>query len=229
MENYNNKTIVAELAGKDSIAAIIKYAKEHKGCHILPTIVAIPAEEQKYDDLGIYYMKLKSYLSKLSCFMYNPLVLRNDALWWELNRPISYLLDNYKFYSPCIACHAFLHYMRVPIAKKLSNKIITGERLVHDDKIKINQNSIVLKFYEDMFSILGVEFIRPLNDIDDTTYIDNILDEFYNKYKIENIKYVKCFMSGNSNVKSVEDLKNYNIKEYFNEFLIPILNNGSNE
>lgn len=229
MKGYNSKTIVAELAGKDSIAAIIKYAINNKGCYILPTIVSVPAEEQNYDDLSLHYMELKSYLSTLGCYMYNPLMLKNDALWWELNRPISELFNKYNFYSPCISCHAFVHYMRVPIAKQLSGKIITGERLSHNNKIKINQNDIVLKFYEDVFSDLDVEFIKPLYGISDTAYVDKIIEEFYTKYKIEDIKYVKCYMSGNSNVQSNDDLNNYRIKEYFNEFLVPTLNNAFSE
>jgi len=217
---YNKNTVIAELAGKDSIVAIIKYAKENKDSYILPTIIKVPSEESRHQELFSFYEQLQNYITTLGSHMYTPLFLDESTYWWSLNQPIASMIKEYNFYSPCIACHGLLHSIRIPLAQVYSGKILTGEKLLHNGKIKINQNSIVLDIFDDLFKKYNIEVIRPIDDD-----ANEIIDEFYNQYNIEEVKYIKCYMSGNSNVNHINDLKEYNINKYCYEYLIPKLDN----
>jgi len=221
---YNKKTIIAELAGKDSIAAIIKYAEKNKNSFILPTVVKIPSEENRYEDLFDYYKKLQGYIELKGSHMYTPLILNATKYWWDLNKSIKKINDNYKFYTPCIACHALLHLIRIPLAKQYSNKIITGERLSHNGKFKINQNKLVLNVYNDMFSYYNIKLVQPLLNIKSSNKIDLMLSEFHTQYNISQIEYMSCFLSNNFRIDSEDDLAQYNITEYCYQYLIPELN-----
>jgi hypothetical protein len=220
---YDKSSVVAEMAGKDSIAAIIKYATENKGSFILPTIVRIPPEEDRYESLFEYYEYLKDHISSLGSHMYTPIILDGEEYWWELNKPILDIMTRYNFYTPCIACHALLHSMRIPIALKYGRKIITGERLSHNGKVKINQNQLVLDIFDDMLSSYGIEIVRPIMNEENTDSIQSIVNDFHKIYGINDPKYIKCHIGGNFPISCESDLSKYKIEEYCNDFLLPML------
>lgn len=227
----NKEIVVAEVAGKDSIAAIIKYAKENPGIEIWPLITKTPPEQEgTVESLYLYVVGyLREYISQYDVKVLNPHPIRIDPEWYELNRHISDTINNYGFYTPCIACHGLVHAVRIPYAlckalnENLSGKIITGERLSHNGKIKINQNKIVLEFYDKIFKDNNVEVIRPLENIHDTSEIDEIIKEFHDQYSLYDFKYPECYMSGNCKVITEKDLEQYKIKEYCEEYLLPKL------
>ena len=219
----NEKIITAELAGKDSVAAIIKYAKENPGSLIQPIIIHVPPEENIGKEMVEYSVKLEKYIkenTESACFS-PPFGADVNTDWYYLNRPIQELQERYGFYSPCIACHGLVHAIRIPVTQLWSGKIITGERLSHNGKIKINQNTIVLDAYDKLFAKHGIEVIRPLEGIDNTDIIDDIVKDFHSKYGLHDFEFAKCYMSGNCKVKTEEDLKKYRIKEYCEEYLLP--------
>lgn len=222
----NEKIITAELAGQDSVAAIIKYAKENPGSFIQSVIIKVPPEEDVRKEMVEYSKKLAEYIKENTDSTYFSIPFGEEAKteWYCLNRPIQELQEKYGFYSPCIACHGLVHALRIPVTQMWGGKIITGERLSHNGKIKINQNTIVLNAYDELFKEHGIEVIRPLEDIEDPDMIDDILKDFNDKYDLYSFGFAKCYMSGNCKIKTEEDLKKYRVKEYCEEYLIPKLN-----
>ena len=111
-------TIIAEIAGKDSIAAVIQAAKNHDLSRVLGIginhrsfygNIAEPNEhfqfiEQNKTKLGI----------QITQFMYLDVSNLFDKL---IIQTMAVVQKYFKYFSPCPACHLFFHMMRVPIAR----------------------------------------------------------------------------------------------------------------
>jgi len=155
MEKY-----IAEIAGKDSIAAVVKFIKENKDVVIVPTIVYTGTE---YGDRNSYYNSidfLRKEGERLGIEFEKTLELQNGALWNVLCARYQYLINRkYGFYTPCIACHLFTHLLRIPCFREFeAGGIITGERHSHQGKLKANQHPLTIERLTDIFEKTELSF-----------------------------------------------------------------------
>jgi len=220
ISKYRNLAL-GEIAGRDSVAALIKAAARDDIEAILPTLVYTGTE---YGDWEALHANVDFAREQIARKYRNPLfdlvILGNPVMWWALNgRFASVLLEKFGFYSPCPGCHLYMHLIRVPLARELScTKIIGGERESHGDKLKINQIPMALDAYTELLNFAGIELILPLRKI----YSDEEIEALVGAWWRAGEKQLKCVFSSNyrfldGSVKYDEDA----MRRYFDEFAIP--------
>lgn len=155
---------LAEIAGRDSIAAALE-AIRLRGFKALLPVIAYTGTE--FGNWHVPFQKaqmLKEALSPRGVKVFDPLVLGAPRLWWRLcGRYGTYLFNEFGFYSPCVGCHLYLHALRIPLAKKIGcTVVIGGERESHEGKIKINQIGVALDAYISFAGRFGIELLLPL-------------------------------------------------------------------
>ena len=146
-------------------------------------------------------------------FMFEP------KLWNALNgRWVVLLLKRYGYYSPCIGCHAYLRIIRIPLARHLGNKIISGERLYHNGDFKIDQIEEVLNVYSKICRDFDVELILPIRYIKEGKKIKEIIGEEWEQGE----KQFSCVFSGNYRDKDGKVIfEKIGILKLLNEFIYP--------
>ena len=194
-----NANIIIDVAGKDSFAALIKFLEENKntGLTILPIIVKSPTEFGSTEDFVNSFNKFKNAISNSFDVKFeNTLFIEEPSLWRLLNgKSVADYIKRFDFYSPCPGCHIYFHSVRAYIAKHLGiDTIVSGERLSHGNKIKINQLQISIDYHADLLEKFGVNHVQPLLHINDTNEIDNLLNKYFNP---DTISHYKCVFSSN--------------------------------
>ena len=185
IQTPKDNIVIAEMAGADSLAAIYLYLKNNPNHIILPTLIITPNENEKNKEIVLNnYNIFINFLRNQNFKIFDLQILNNDYELWNK-------LMDIKFISPCIACHLYCHLMRLPLAKKYKGKILTGEREKHNNSIKINQNDLVLKYFDDYFKNCSIQFIKPLLKIQDTNQIELILKDIPFDIKNKN-NFIKC-------------------------------------
>jgi len=213
---------IGEVAGRDSAAAIIKAASFNSIGSILPTIVFTGTEygnwETVFKNIEIVKGRIEAVYDKQ---VYSPILLGDAELWWALNgRYLSVLNEKFGFCSPCLGCHLYMHLVRVPLARELKcSKIISGERVKHDKRVKINQTAIALNAYKEVLGHADIELILPIRDISSGDEISALVGGNWE----EGEKQLKCILSGNYRLINGEVTYDENmVKKYLDKFLIPV-------
>lgn len=206
-----------EIAGRDSLAAIIKLAQENFISQVFPTLVKAPTE---YGDLQVIEANMAFLRRKMEPFdvEVKPLeAFQDNALWAVLNGKIlSWLVKRYGFFTPCFGCHLYFHLMRIPLVRREGLKIIvSGERESHAGKVKINQSAIALEAYAQVMRKVGLELIFPLRYVEREEELLDILGSDWE----EGEKQFRCVFQGNYAHLKVEPKK---LEEFFKTFLIPV-------
>ena len=185
---------ISEVAGKDSIAALIQASREYKIRNLLGIgifhrsffgNILEPNEHFKYAKELISQRDFEStnflYLNVSNLF--DRLIIRNMAI----------VQKYFGYYSPCPPCHLFFHMMRIPIAKYYGiTKIITGERELHGDRKKLNQIPEVLSLFKDLLEKEEIELIQPIRKIKNDEEIFEILGHSW-----KSAEPFKCIFSKN--------------------------------
>lgn len=217
-----NKTFISEIAGKDSIAAISSFIND-VDCKIkiVPTIVYTGTEYGKFESYkeSIHYLKTIANNHVAFDKIYE---LRNEKIWNTLIYKYQFLLNKkYNFFTPCIMCHFYTHLLRIPLyVEKKATGLITGERMMHDDKIKLNQHFLVLECFHKLFSSYDINIIQPILQIKKTKIIDSYIDD---RYILEGANDVRCILSDNLTGFIIDDKRNVDrIRDFLNEFVEPI-------
>lgn len=213
---------IGEVAGRDSAAAIIKAASFDSISSILPTIVFTGTEygnwETVYRNVKVIKGRIETVYNKR---IYSPILLGDAGLWWALNgRFLSVLNEKFGFCSPCLGCHLYMHLVRVPLARELKcSKIISGERVKHDKRVKINQIAIALNAYKEVLGHVGIDLVLPIRDICSGDEIGTLVGGNWE----EGEKQLKCILSENYRLINGEVSCDENmVKKYLEEFLIPV-------
>ena len=197
---------IAELAGKDSIAAMKVIIDCFSPKIIVPVAIDIgverggdeaPAQNVKLlRDLLLKEKKAHKTTKAVDVVITEIVEIDFSRLY---NRLVLQTMGEFQqcfpFFSPCPPCHFFLHYCRVPIAQFLGvNAIITGERELHDDRVKINQTSDLLSFFVDYFEREeNLKLMQPLRKINRSKEIHDVLNKSWNLEGIQK----SCIFSGN--------------------------------
>lgn len=217
---------IAEIAGKDSVSAIHRFARTHayEDIVIIPTIAYTGTEYGRFESYIESVDFLKRDLKKYGITFEDVYKLHDEKLWNILNAKYQYLIyKKYNFFTPCIMCHFYTHLIRVPLYMKNEAKgIITGERLSHDGKIKLNQHQLTIDSFTEIFQKNAVMLIQPNLNIQNTTIIDEEID---NNKIVAKSNDVKCVLSGNLyGYDSMSDIFYSELNSYINTFVKPIGN-----
>ena len=186
---------IAEIAGRDSIAAVIR------ACEMRPIKAVIPTVAYTGTDYGHWKTPLekieilKDILKQERIKVSGPVILGSPKFWWDLcGRYTTYLSKRLGFYSHCIGCHLYFHAIRIPFAKKINcNLVIGGERESHDERIKINQIGIALDTYRDFLRRFDIELFLPLRHLKSGKEIESIIGQHWDEGK----EQLECVLSKN--------------------------------
>jgi hypothetical protein len=208
---------IAEIAGRDSIAAVIRACEMHHLKAILPTIAYTGTEYGNWNFPFEKIMILKEKLRNSGIKIYKPIILGSPIFWWTLcGRYSTHFFKKFGFYSHCIGCHLYFHAIRVPLAKKLKCKlIIAGERESHDGKIKINQVKPALDAYINFLKKFDIELFLPLRNMESGTDIETIIGHHWE----EGEQQLECVLS--KNYREADDsviFHEESIIRYFDEY-----------
>ncbi len=209
--------VIAEIAGRDSLAAVIKLAQENFISQVFPTFVKAPTE---YGDPRLLEGNLTFLRKRLEPFdvEVKPLeTFQDNALWAALNgRFLSRLINRFGFFTPCFGCHLYFHLMRIPLAQRECLKVVvSGERESHAGKVKVNQSAIALDAYAQVMKKAGFELIFPLRYVEREEELLSILGDNWR----EGERQFSCVFQGNYSHLNVEQKR---LKEFFEVFLIPV-------
>ena len=191
---YKEKFFISEVAGKDSIAALIQGVSKNDIRNLLGIgifhrsffgNILEPIEHFESVKNLILQEKINStdflYLDVSNLF--DHLIIRNMAI----------IQKYFGYYSPCPPCHLFFHMMRIPIADYFGiTKIISGERDFHGDRKKLNQMPDVLSLFKELIKEEGIELIQPIRKIRNDDEIFEILGSSW-----KSAKPFKCSFSKN--------------------------------
>ncbi len=210
---------LAEMAGRDSFAAVIRACETNPIQAIVPTVAYTGTE---YGDWEITFEKieiLKDRLQGSNIRLFGPVVLGSPRFWWKLcGRYTTHFFKKFGYYSHCLGCHLYFHALRIPLAKKLnSSLIIGGERESHDGRVKINQIGMVLDIYRSFMKKYGIELLFPIRQIQSGKEIESILGMHWD----EGNQQLECVLSKNyqemnGSVSVIEKA----VKDYFDEFAL---------
>ncbi|MCL4078281.1 hypothetical protein MX659_01475 [Coriobacteriia bacterium Es71-Z0120] len=157
---------IAEIAGRDSVAAAVAAVREHGFETVLPTIgytgTEVGDKEAPYRAVERLRSALPPHVRVL-----DPVPLADPALWSAMNAlPMAEVLARYGVCSPCLACHLYLHLLRVPLAWSHGNApVISGERDTHDGRIKLSQTAASIDAATRVLSYAGVPLLSPLRSM----------------------------------------------------------------
>ena len=211
--------VIAEIAGRDSIAAVIQACEVRAIRAIVPTIAYTGTE---YGDWKTPLGKveiLKGILKKKKVTLFKPVILGSPKFWWTLcGRYVSHLFKIYGFSSHCIGCHLYLHAIRIPLARKLRcSLVIGGERESHDGRTKINQIGVALDAYQGFMSGFNIELFLPLRHIKSGKKIESIIGSEWD----EGDQQLECVLS--KNYREIDGSVSFDedtVKRFLDEFAL---------
>lgn len=208
---------IAEIAGRDSIAAAIRACEMRLIRAIVPTIAYTGTE---YGSWATPFEKIKILRDKVQSSnieVFEPIVVGSPKFWWALcGRYATHLSKQFDFYSHCVGCHLYFHAIRIPLAKILQvNLVIGGERELHDGKIKINQIKAALDAYQKFIGEFNVELFLPLRSVKSGKEVEAIIGETWD----EGDQQLACVLSKNYlEADGTVSLREEAIIRYFAEF-----------
>jgi hypothetical protein len=184
---------IVEVAGRDSIAAAIKALDEKEIDAFLPTLAYNGAQ---YGSLENIEYAVDVLARRVGHERVLDLVIIGSPLFWQALtvRFGDRLTEQSGFYTPYVACHLYIHAVRVPLAKHLNCRfIISGERESHDGKIKLNQTQAVLDRYAKLISHFDLELYQPLRKMSEGEAVVKLIGEPWPQGE----RQLKCMVSGN--------------------------------
>ncbi len=157
---------IAQIAGRDSVAAVVEAVRLRGFSQILPTIALTGTETGDFDAPRRAIVTLADRLGD-GVEVLEPVELSDPALWSALNARFATTIQrSFGLYSPCLACHLYLHLLRVPVSWAYYNApVIAGERDTHDGRIKLSQTRAGIDTAISVLDHAGVELIEPVRSL----------------------------------------------------------------
>jgi hypothetical protein len=192
LSSYYKNLAIVEIAGRDSIAAAIQALHERQIEAFLPTLAYNGAQ---YGSLDSVEFALDILARRVGRERVLDLAIIGSPLFWQALtvRFADALAEKFGFYTPYVACHLYIHAVRVPLAKHLNCQLlISGERESHDGVLKLNQTRAVLDRYAQLVSYFDVELWQPLRQMSRGDAIVALLGEPWPQGE----RQLKCMVSG---------------------------------
>jgi hypothetical protein len=214
------------VAGRDSALAILQSARSGLYDCIIPILVGTPAKyleagvpPAESSELGVYEVRnetirrlrrvvnQQSDAAENSCHLLNMVFVATNTRAWVTFLKKAKFRSHFDtgipdvdraLASPCIPCHAYIYYLRAMLCHRLGVRVmIGGDRLVHGQKVKLNQLTPVL---ESILQVsekeFGVKFLTPLREIPDNTEIRKSLDAL----GLSSVPDVDCLFDGEGTI-----------------------------
>lgn len=168
---------IVEIAGRDSVAAAVAAVRERGFRELLPTI-AFTGTETGDREAPIRAVSTLRTLLGDTAVIHDPVALSDPALWSAMNaRPLAEVLHRFGVSSPCLACHLYLHLLRVPLAWSHDDApVIAGERDTHDGRIKLSQMPDGIDAAIRVLDYAGIELIQPIRTASGTEVAELVGD-----------------------------------------------------
>jgi len=184
---------IVEIAGRDSVAAAVAAVRERGFREVLPTIAFTGTETGDRDAPMRAVATLRALLSGAAT-VHEPVALSDPALWSAMNaRPGAELRQRFGVWSPCLACHLYLHLLRVPLAWSHDNApVIAGERDTHDGRVKLSQTSGSIDAAVRVLGYAGIELVQPVRAMSGAEVEALVGDDWDGR-----IGHLGCQLSGN--------------------------------
>lgn len=208
---------IAEIAGRDSVAAVIKACRIRDIQAVVPTIAFTGTEYGKWNVPFGKTELMKEKLGKEGIRVFDIIVLGSPRFWWKLcGRYATELFRKYGYFTPCLGCHLYFHAIRIPLAKMLHcTLVIGGERESHDGKVKVNQTGAALDAYSEFLNIFNLELFLPLRNVKSGREIEDILGQNWK----EGEEQLSCVLSKNYQDKDGKVIfDEAALKKYYHEF-----------
>jgi hypothetical protein len=185
---------IAEIAGRDSVAAAVVAVRERGFRTLLPTAVYTGTEYGDHDAPERAARRLRELVGDSAEVL--PLVsLASPRLWAALNgRFASVVNERFGMCSPCLACHLYTHLARVPLAWALGDTpVIAGERDSHGGRAKLSQTPLGIDACVRVLARSGIELLQPVRHVRDSAGIIAIAGEDWDAGS----RQLQCLHSGN--------------------------------
>lgn len=154
---------IVEIAGRDSVAAAVAAVRDRGFATLLPTIAFTGTES---GDRQAPYRAVETLRTLLAeqAEVLEPVALTYPTLWSAMNAtPADEIRSRFGVYSQCLACHLYLHLLRVPLAwEHGSAPIVSGERDSHDGRVKLSQTPDGIDSARRVLAYAGVELLEPV-------------------------------------------------------------------
>lgn len=210
--------VIAEVAGRDSVAAMVELARSRPEVVFLPTIVATGTEYGDFDTPVSAIEHTRRLLPNVTIL--DPVRLFSPTLWAALNgRFGSVLSSRYPGWSPCAACHLYVHLARAPLSLALGGApIVTGERDTHDGRYKLSQTPESIDASIAVLAEFGIELLEPIRHLWDGERITELVGPGWD----EGARQLECVHSGSfKDAGGRFDYDPKNWARYLDEFYVP--------
>ena len=211
---------LVEVAGRDSVAASAYAARSGAFQLMVPTIAYTGTEHGDWTgsfENAVIMMKMAEGTGTVVAT--EPVVLGSPRWWHAVAGRYSGLLQShYGFATTCVACHMYLHAVRVPLAHRIgATAIISGERLSHDRRTKLNQVSQTLGAYRSVLAGQGVDLDLPLESVSSWSEVLNTVGPLD-----DTDSGLSCVLEGNYREADGDvQLDSPALSAYLVEFLVP--------
>lgn len=208
------KAVVAAVAGKDSMAAIVDVASRDDVNLIVPLVVKVPTEQDDWRVRLTTLHTLRKVLTArgIDAHVTPPIVLDDDkGIWRSTNSDWQEQLRD-AAQSPCVGCHFYIHAIRCKVAKLLGiTRVIEGARERHGVDIKLNQTAAALDhFVEFAKATYGVRLQFPLRyEVDDEAVWRRL-----EGIERSQIRDLPCIFSGKGTVTELPGELRNRLREY---------------
>lgn len=185
---------IVEIAGRDSVAAAVAAVRERGFTTLLPTSVATGTEfgdehapERAADRLAAIVGDGVDVLPVLR--------VGSPHLWAALNgRFAAVIADRYRIYSPCLACHLYMHLARVPLSLALGGvPVVAGERETHGGRLKLSQTALGIDACVRVLARTGIELLEPIRRVRDSQDVVELVGDVWQ----EGSRQLCCVHSAN--------------------------------
>jgi hypothetical protein len=156
--------LIAEIAGRDSVAATVEVARARRSTLVLPTAAHTGTEYGDFHAPHHAAARLREILLPTGTTVLPLVHLASPALWAALNgRYASVIAERFGIFSPCLACHLYMHLCRVPLAWSLGDAaVVAGERDTHDGKVKLSQLPLGIDAATRVLARARIQLLEPL-------------------------------------------------------------------
>lgn len=158
--------LIAEIAGRDSVAAAVAAVRDRGFTSVLPAIAFTGTETGDFEAPRRAVETLRSLLAG-EALVLEPITVSDPELWRAMNACCEMAIQQrFGVSSPCLACHLYLHLLRVPVSREHEGApVCSGERDTHDGRIKLSQTSASIDAATRILAYAGVELLQPVRDM----------------------------------------------------------------
>lgn len=215
--------VLADFAGRDSVAAAMAWLAEHEVGTLLPVGDVVPT---RYGDWSTYeanWLQMRDHIrTRHPAVLVAPWFVLEDVDFWRLlnGRYLNELVRAFGFFTPCLGCHLHFYAMRAVLGQALGGSVLlSGEKELHGKKRKANQTNAAVEGYAAFSAAHGVDHRFPIHALRTEPEIESLLGDGWR----EGERQLHCVMSGNDQgLDGAPTMSEGQIRAYMLEFAVPL-------